>query len=142
MQAQFKCFILLFLSQTWLFITFMECKRVFFLNPAAQIFLNVTNSPPLGGPKIDRTKKRFKIFSATSLSQSLGPWDTHTKKSAQSDLIQGDPVSLAFEPKIQRIFKIYKGKKITTRFSIFVFINICLAKIGSTGLIAEVQTLV
>ena len=36
--------------------------------------------------------------------------------------------SLSFRPKIQRIFKIYKGKKIPTRFSKILLINFCLAK--------------
>ena len=44
--------------------------------------------------------------------------------------------------KIQRIFKIYKGKKFPTRFFVFVFLNNFWVQIGWTGVIAEVQTVV
>ena len=43
-------------------------------------------------------------------------------------------------PKIQRIFKIYKGTKLSKYFSIYIFLNDFLAKLQLTGVIAEVQT--
>ena len=45
-------------------------------------------------------------------------------------------------PKIQRIFKIYKGKKFPTLISFFLVWSILFAKIGWAGVIAEVQTVV
>ena len=45
-------------------------------------------------------------------------------------------------PKIQRIFKIYKGKKYPTLISIVLVLSNLFAKIGWTGVIAEVQTVV
>ena len=49
---------------------------------------------------------------------------------------------ILFDQKIQRMFKMYKGKFCLTRFSIFLFLNKFLTKIWWPGVIAEVQTVV
>jgi hypothetical protein len=47
------------------------------------------------------------------------------------------PLTILFQPKIQRIFKIYKGKKLPTRF-----LTIFEPKSDDISVIAEVQTVV
>jgi hypothetical protein len=45
------------------------------------------------------------------------------------------------DPKIERIFKIYKGKKSPTRFYFFLLLN-HLATIGLMGVTTEIQTVI
>ena len=52
------------------------------------------------------------------------------------------PRSPFTDPKIQRIFKIYKGKNIHMRFLFFLFLNNFLANIGWMDVIEGVQTVV
>jgi hypothetical protein len=55
--------------------------------------------------------------------------------------VLGLPLFTVKNAEIKRILKIYKGKTFQTNFSILLCKNNLSAKIESTGVIAEVQTL-
>ena len=97
------------------------------------------DTPPQGGSNYLTCHK---FLSYHVYGSVLIPWNRKIQRKSLYDENPLCPKDLYSDPKIQRIFNFYKGKKISTHFSTFLFLNNFLANIGCTGVIPEVQTVV